>query len=356
MRAVELQRSASNIAEVLKESELLAAIRSCRTVGEKQRADEAWTALRAAGSEISAAFSALDEDGERILAAVHLKNLATNEYWDALTNESTSESDRQAELVRLFSRVMFASNHLPALVSLLEPDSAADPAVAVPAAPAQAAIGEQEEILFLKLFDGEERASDPDRVARAIDGIDMLFASCAGLVRKGDSELRLISITGEAERDLLFAGDRETVASCRAVIESIPAAIEKIDPDTEIDLAQLVRSLPVFDDLATLKSLGSYSEADINDLRVSLEQGLMLALESGVVLVTNVDAASLSQTEPVQQDTSDEDYYEHYLSERDRLANSEDVAALQENSAADEADVDKRDQALQQLLRGSDQS
>jgi len=324
MRAVELQSAAKKIAEVLRESDVLSVIRDCRSA----RGDD-WSqvagSLLATGSGISATFSSMDEAATSVLRATHLDKLATNEYWAALASADTKEQERQAELVRLYSRAMFASNHLPMLVMLLEAESDADTNTApAPVATAEthvptAQVPDGQHTLLVKLVDAGEKAADPDRVARAIDGVDMLYSACASLDRRVDSELALLTISGAEDRDIQFAGDTQTLLALKKVIESIPAALEGLNPDDEIDLHQLILSLPVFDDIATLQTLGTYSDADLDAIKESMHQGVMLSLESGMVLVSD-------------SHTNDDEYYDQYLRERKRLAASDSVNTILDNA------------------------
>ena len=87
------------------------------------------------------------------------------------------------------------------------------------------------------------------------------------------------------DRDLLFTGDQEGIAAVYSVIDSIPAVLADIDPEQDIDLDAIVRSLPVFEDITTLTSLGSFSRKDMKDISDTMHEGALLALESGVILV-----------------------------------------------------------------------
>lgn len=353
MRAVELQSAANNIAKLLQESDVLSVIRECRAARGEAWQDVA-ALLHATGSGLSVSLSGMDDNANTVLKATHLDALATNEYWAALSSEESDEAERQAELVRLYSRVMFASNHLPMLATLLESEpepaaeSAQDTAADLTAVPGGGALpvtplGEGEDRLLLKLVDAGELASNPDRIARAIDGIDMLYAACARLDRNPSMDLRLISVAGYTERDLVFVGEENTLQSIRAVVESIPAAIEKMDPEAEIDIDDLIQSLPVFENLTTLKKLGTYSAEDIKDLNDALHQGVLLSLESGVILVTD-QALQATAAE-------NDEYYDQYLRERERLASADESETADANVTAI---ADSRDAAVNNLLRGLD--
>ena len=76
--------------------------------------------------------------------------------------------------------------------------------------------------------------------------------------------------------------DQGVSALC-TILESIPVALDSYRDDEELDLAQVVNSLPIFADLATLAETGRYTEVELRDIDDTMHQGIMLALESGVV-------------------------------------------------------------------------
>ena len=148
-------------------------------------------------------------------------------------------------------------------------------------------VSEGEGRLTIRLTDAGERACDPDRVARTIDGIDMLYSACASIARKPAMDLRLEAVDGKTNRNLHFTGERDSISAVIAVIESIPYALEEIDAEQDFELDELVTSLPVFEDLKTLASLGTFSDTDLKDISETMHQGALLALESGVILVSH---------------------------------------------------------------------
>jgi hypothetical protein len=213
--------------------------------------------------------------------------------------------------------------------------------------------------LTIRLTDAGERAADPDRIARSIDGIDMLYSACASIARKPAMDLALVRVDGNEHRDLHFIGEQDSVSAVWAVIESIPGALNNIDPAQDIDLNQIVGSLPIFGDLDTLASLGTFSASDLNDIRETMHQGALLALESGAILVkparqpavaavaVGSDAIPLGGASAAEAGDRDE-HYENYLRERE---------AMQRQGGSAEVAVDRslspqeREEAVEELLK-----
>ena len=276
MRADELRQAVDRIVEILARADIRGAIDRFRTA----RGDERTVAaarLGHAGALVMERFEGLGDAERAVVRAMHLQELASPAYWRRVIESSGDPKAAAGELVRLASRVMFATGQLPGLAALLGGvDAGAD---------ARHPLGEGEARLVVRLVDAGERASDPDRVARSIDGIDMLYSACASIARKPAMDLRLEAVDGADARDIHLTGERDAVAAVAAVLDSIPDAVAELDEDADVDLDELVRSLPVFEDLATLGSLGSFPESDLKDIAETMHQGALLALESGVARV-----------------------------------------------------------------------
>ena len=371
MRADQLQRAASSILALLKASDVMTVIRQCRaTRGDEQQA--AFARLEHAGALLMQSIETVDAAEHAVLKTTHLDSLGTPEYWQALFAEQMSDADRQAELVRLYSRVMFASNHLPSLLDLLDLSGASPDVSAYPVAQ------KGELALTVKLVDAGEKAADPDRVARAVDGLDMLYSACASLTQKPTMDLQLLGIRGATDRDITFLGDSEGIRAVRTVVDSIPAAVADIDPEDEIDIQELVQSLPVFDDLQTLKKLGTFEPADLQDIQDTMYQGVLLSLESGVVLVDEDVVAShasgVSDELSLRREAAavthvgagangaavKDEYYDQYLREREKLQQDVDEGSSSDATNVHQANsdlsaaasIDSRENAIENLIKG----
>ncbi|NND90926.1 MAG: hypothetical protein HKN42_08670 [Granulosicoccus sp.] len=281
MHADALRMAVTKIVDSLSRANIRSAVDQYRAAKGDQRTAAA-ARLGHAGAVMMESIDAMSAPERQIVKWLHLESLGSAEYWQNLLENSDNSREHQAEVVRLASRVMFASSHLPGMIGLLE---------TVDSTPSQAAdtlaLDESEAHLCIRLTDAGERASDPDRVARAIDGIDMLYSACASIARKPAMDLRLEAIVSRQnrDRDIQFTGEHDSMSAVSAVIDSIPAALADINPDQDIDLDAVVRSLPIFEDLNTLASLGTFSGNDLKDISDTMHQGALLALESGVILI-----------------------------------------------------------------------
>jgi len=281
MHADELRVAIDKVVDVLAASGVLTAIRDYRTAQGDSRPVAA-ARLGHAGALLMERMGSVTPAEQTALKLLHLDNLRSPSYWQNLLDSAKPEKERSAELVHLYSRVLFASNHLPNFAALLGRVSgeagASGPAVQ------EADLQAGESRLMIQLSDAGEKASDPDRVARSIDGIDMLYSACASLSRRPAMDLRLDHITGKDDRSIVFTGESESLSAMATVIDSIPEALASLNDDQEIDLNALVQSLPIFDQLNTLAGHGAFSENDLRDIRETMHQGALLTLESGVVL------------------------------------------------------------------------
>lgn len=351
MHADELRTAVRRVVEVLNKADILAVVKEYRTAKGENRAVAA-ARLGHSGAVIMENMDKFSDNEKVVVKCMFLESLGTTQYWQTLLGSAGDPSKNAAELVHLFSRVMFASTHLPNIANLLG-TVGSDAAGANPTMTLNdVQVGEAR--LTIRLTDAGERASDPDRIARSVDGIDMLYSACASIARKPAMDLRLDGITGKAARDIHFMGERDSIAAVGAVIASIPEALEDIQADEDLDLDELVASLPIFEDLNTLANLGTFTPTDLKDISETMHQGAMLILESGVMLVSqapvapeqsvqmrpgasNAPAAQQagsrttpiltrrpggSESESESEDAAERDeHYERYLREREALQN-----------------------------------
>jgi len=345
MQVGELQLAVKNIVELLNKTDIRSAVDQFRASKSEQRIDAA-TRLEHAGARIIEYFDLMSDNERQVVRVLHLEMLGATDYWQSLIQSDSEPRQQQAEIVRLASRVMFASSQLPHMVALL--------GVAPPESESAAyKLADDESRLVIRLSDAGEKAADPDRIARSIDGIDMLYSACASVARKPAMNLRLDGIQGVATRDIHFTGEIDSISAVVAVIQSLPKALAAQDPSKELNLDELVASLPIFDDLNILASVGTFSESDLKDISDTMHQGALLALGSGVVLVPSTPAThSAGPERPVRAiqtlqknapaDAGDE-HYERYLREREAMQqlsgggiDDEEAENLQRKNAIDD--------------------
>lgn len=294
MHADELRMAVTKVVDVIKHSDIRSVLDQYRSAkGEEKAAASA--KLGHAGAHILEAMESFSASEKQVVKCLHLDALGTAKYWQSLVEPSVDGKVHQAEIVRLASRIMFSSAHLPAMINLLniEDQSARQTNAQVVLNSIVEPLESGEGALYIRLTDAGERASDPDRIARAIDGIDMLYSACASIAKKPAIDLRLdgVSKKPNRDRDFRFTGERDSMSAVFAVIESIPEALADISHDQNIDLNKVVGSLPIFNDLNTLASLGTFSTKDLKDISETMHQGALMALESGVILIDEEIAA-----------------------------------------------------------------
>lgn len=335
MHADELRMAVTKVVDILNKTDIRSIVDQYRSSRGDQRTAAA-ARLGHAGAVIMERIESMSAAEKKVVKCLHLESLGSTDYWQNLLGNVGDPREHQAEIVRLASRVMFATSHLPGMISLLDVSSST-PAVDVHSPELQAGEGG----LHIRLTDAGEKAADPDRIARAIDGIDMLYSACASIARKPAMDLRIDGILGKRnhDRELQFTGERDAIAAVFAVIDSIPAALADIDPDRDIDLDAVVQSLPIFEDLNTLASLGTFSRKDLKDISDTMHQGALLALESGVILVdksirTSPQASPSVAARPVPAP----------------------VVAQEHHSLTGEAPVDKQKPALPVVVAGDGDS
>jgi len=355
MHADQLRVAVDNVVNVLAASGVLTAIREYRTAKGDQR-PVASARLGHAGGKLMEQWASATAPEKLVLKMLHIDSLCDAAYWKDLLSPAKAEKERTTELVHLYSRVLFASNHLPNFSALV---SRVDTSAASSQTPAPAALQSGESRLSIRLTDAGEKASDPDRIARSIDGIDMLYSACASLSRRPAIDLRLDNISGKEERLIMFTGEAEGVSAMAGVIDSIPEALADLYEDQEIDLNAVVQSLPIFKQLDTLAGHGVFSENDLRDIRETMHQGALLTLESGVMLVesqqaaskavktSNAEASSLAKTNNAKSTAAaaaviaarkaaqaaaekpqdkDDEHFEHYMQEKAAMQSGQNTA------------------------------
>jgi len=275
MRTEQLCNAADTIAAVLKKSDLLNSIRQHRDASDAGRNDGTHARLAQSAKILLRDAKDFSVAEKEVCSQLHLSSIGSLDYWQALLNKNGDQKAQQAELVQLFSRIMFASSHLPSLTGLLSSASSI---------PVSINTGSGENSMAVILKDAGERASDPDRIARAIDGIDMIYSASVSLSRKPAADLQLREISGHPEKHLVFVGDAEGISALQTVLGSLPVALEQFREYEEIDLSVVVRSIPIFDDLAKLAELGAFNIDELKNIDDTMYQGVMLALESGAVV------------------------------------------------------------------------
>ncbi len=250
------------------QSGLLDAIRAYRTgLTSNSGLLAAQGRLAQACAEYIQVAGSFDSDTRRIVERLHLTELQSEQFWRGITDGSARQ-ERQRLLVAAYSKVLFASSHLPSLMDMLRLAGDDSP----PAGLAN---------LRLVVLDANEPAASPDRIARVIDGIDLVYRACAAIVaRKNNEPLQLQSIGGRASRSIEFRGDARLVVAARHVLVAAQQATRHINA-VENELEGQIAAIAPIAVLDKLAALGRHTEAAIEQIRESLIAGSTMLVQAG---------------------------------------------------------------------------
>ncbi len=277
----DLRYAINSIVELLRKTKIQQAISHFRTAIIRNEKTAAGEQLLSTSNELVIAFRSFGAREQQVCKFMHLERLGSAQYWRDIVEVANGLDQTRAEIVQLYSRIMFAANHLPGLIGMMgeiqELQQTKD----------RFNVGKHQ--LEIKLRDAGEKASDPDRISRTIDGLDMVYSACVSLSKKPTKDLSLLHISGNPDRHIVFDGDHDTINAVKAIIESIAVSISQIEDVNNFDPDQIVSKLPVFDDLSTLQKLGTFRKTETSQISESMHEGCLLIMESGVMLAQNVD-------------------------------------------------------------------
>jgi len=277
------------------------------------------------------------DDEAAVVNLLHLGQLGTASFWLDLTSDVHSVETRQAQSVSAYSKMMFAVNHLPSLLALVRESSAIDGLRSDDAST---------DSLVLRLYDSVEPASSPDRLARLIDAVDMLYSNCASLLPQQPQKipLQLMSVSGVAIRSVVFRGDAQLVAAAQKVVLYLNQMSEQSHKDVVFSVESIADSMPfaeLVDDILQFdKSKNGVMAAASNNVKDSaimlLECGAQLTsvdsvadsgvLPSAVIAKLDADAKAFDAIDNKVNESIVKRYDKVYERERDKLINEADDA------------------------------
>jgi len=119
MRADQLRSAAGTIAELLNKSDVLTSIRQRRDAQDGAELQASHARLTQSAKLLLRGVKGFSSAEKEVASQLHLGSVGSLDYWQALLNKDGDAQAQHAELVQLYSRVMFASSHLPSLTGLL---------------------------------------------------------------------------------------------------------------------------------------------------------------------------------------------------------------------------------------------
>lgn len=282
------------------------------------------------------------EDEASVVNLLHLAELGEASYWHDMTSNARSVEARMGQAVSAYSKVMFATGHLPGLLSLVRETSAVD----------GLRTDERDSgALVLRLYDSVELASSPDRMARLIDAVDMIYSACASMSGMAPDSLRLMSVTGVAVRTVVFHGEVQTVNVARKVITYLNDTAAKLHKSEQFSAEAIASEMPLLDAIDELVWLDSMKSDVAASSGRDAQEGAIMLLECGAQLVDHelasesayiptsviarldADGKSFDNIDSRIGESIDARYDEVYEREKQKLQD-EPTEALSENLAA----------------------
>ncbi len=271
----ELRTAINSIVDLLSKTKIQEAVTQFRTALVNKDVSQPSSQLLVSSNKLIEGLHSLGALELKVWKYMHLEQLGLPQYFNDIISLKAGYEETRAEVVQVYSRIMFATNHLPGIIKLLDAHLKTE---------SRSATADGNDLLEIKLYDAGEKASDPDRISRTLDGVDMLYAACVNLSKKPAVDLSLIRISGDANRHIQFEGDYDAISSIKVIIDSIADGISDIEDINNFSPDQIVSDLPVFTNLARLQEMGNFRDDEIAQISESIHEGCSLIMESGVML------------------------------------------------------------------------
>lgn len=244
-------------------------------VGKSDRSAAESSLMHAADAYIEKS-TMFGDDEAAVVNLLHLSELGTSSYWMDMTSDVRSVEMRQAQSVSAYSKMMFASSHLPGLLSLVRETSAVE-GLRTDEADAGS--------MVIRLYDSIEPASSPDRMSRLIDAVDMIYSACASLSDTKPDTLRLMSVTGVAVRSVVFHGDTQTINATRKVIAQLNQTAAEAHQHENYSVESIAAEIPLLDAIDELEYLDAMTPELAASAGRDAQQGAIMLLECGAQIV-----------------------------------------------------------------------
>jgi len=216
------------------------------------------------------------DDEAAVINLLHLGQLGTASFWLDMTSHVRSIEVRQSQAVSAYSKMMFATSHLPGLLSLVRETSAVEGLRA-------------EEVdagtLVLRLYDSIEPASSPDRMSRLIDAVDMIYSACASLSDATTDSIRLMSVSGVAVRSVIFHGDSQTINATQKVVQNLNQMASESHQHESYSVEAMAAEMPFLQAIDELEQLEAISASVAANAGRDAQEGAIMLLECGAQLV-----------------------------------------------------------------------
>lgn len=276
MHLNQLHTTVQIIVQALDKSELAKAILSYQTAASGGATGDDSALLRAANIYMDKAA----EYGQAELAvaeSLHLLPLQSPSFWFDATSHTLDAGLRAAMLAENLKNIQFSCARFPKIFELLQRAGLADPDINV----------EEQATITLRIHDATDKASDPDRISRLIDGVDLIYRACANLAELPVGGLSLMSVTGNSYRTVVFSGHREVSTATRRIIRSLHLRASGTLQSENYSVEEIAEQLPFMHAMGELFRVKALDAGLANEIREEAFAGAVMLLECGARIYSN---------------------------------------------------------------------
>lgn len=207
-----------------------------------------------------------------IVETLELSAIQSPSFWFDICAPTLNSAVRISMLESALQNISFAQQHIPKLLKLLQ-QSVTD---------AQHKDGPDLTTIRVRINDAVEKASDPDRISRLIDGVDMVYRGCADLADLPTDGLTLMSINGSDYRTVVFTGHPEVSTATRRIMRTLHLqASSQLQTQENYSVEQIAAQLPFMHAMDELHRIGALEAGFAKDIRDTVLAGAIMLLECG---------------------------------------------------------------------------
>lgn len=336
---IQLYSATQRVVKSLEISGLMPALKQYRAALRGTSAkdtDAAESRLLQAGEAYVEKTAQYSDDETSVVNLLHLGQLGLSSFWIDLTSSVSPVEVRKTQAVSAFSKIMFATSHLPGLLGLVRETSAVEGLRGQDPGAVR---------LVVRLYDSIESAASPERLARLLDAVDLLYSACASIADTDAESLQLMSVSGVAVRSVIFHGNSDAITATQRVISYLNVVSAESLREDNFEVESIATTHPFLRAIDNLKELGAISAETASQAQRNTVEGSIMLLETGaqladfearteggfmqpsVVARLDADARSFDSIDARIGDAIDVQYDQIYDREREKLIGDVDLVS-----------------------------
>ncbi|OED43062.1 hypothetical protein AB833_04565 [Chromatiales bacterium (ex Bugula neritina AB1)] len=226
----------------------------------------------------------------QVAEALQLTQLGSPSYWFDLSSPTANPLQRDAQLAVTSRQLTFVNEQFSKLLQMVED---AGEKAGAEKSPGYAST------IVLRVNDTTEAAAAPDRLARVIDGLDLIYEGSALLADAARDTLRLVSVRDMPHRTLEFTGEKEPATATRRIVRSLTERIASGYLAVGEPVDEVCESLPFLQSVEDLYRVGALTAEFASQIRQTTLSGAIMLAEARVELVESAAEFASESVSPV---------------------------------------------------------